>query len=118
MYLLPVFTCYLNQFFINFSASVINTRMGSLRNAYQKLHRKAPSGAAAMPKTNRQREVLRLCWFLREHIKTGDSTTNYKSKLNKLVIMEYVSSFVRISCVRLIVSLNINVYIVLVRATA
>ena len=45
---------------------------------YQKLHREAKSGSEPVGRTSRQREIIRLCGFLRQHIKTSASLTSYK----------------------------------------
>ena len=47
---------------------------------YQKIIKTAPSGAAAVGKTKRQREVCRLLGFLKNHVKTNDTLTTYKGK--------------------------------------
>ena len=52
--------------------------MQSLRNAYQTMHREAKSGSSPKGRTPRQKEIKRLLWFLRQHVKTGDSITSYK----------------------------------------
>ena len=52
--------------------------MGSLRNAFQTMHKEAPSGSEPIGRTKRQKEILRLVFFLRKHIKTTTSITSYK----------------------------------------
>ena len=52
--------------------------MNSIRNAYQKMWKSAPSGSSPKAKTARMKEILRLVPFLLKHIKTCDSTTTYK----------------------------------------
>ena len=54
--------------------------MNSIRNLFQRLHRQAKSGAEPEGKTVRQKEVLRLAYFLRRHISTSQQLTCYKSK--------------------------------------
>ena len=54
--------------------------MRTIRNAYQKLVRAQPSGSAAVGKTDRQREIIRLAGFLREHVKTVATVTSYKGR--------------------------------------
>ena len=54
--------------------------MGSIRNAFQKLHKEAPSGSEPVGKTSRQREILRLAYFLRQHVKTGETLTSYRGR--------------------------------------
>ena len=49
-----------------------------MRNLYQRLHRQCKSGSEPEGRTERQREVLRLLFFLRLHIKTSTSLTSYK----------------------------------------
>ena len=52
--------------------------MESLRTVYQRLHREAASGSAPEDLTKRQKEVLRLVSFLRNHIRTQPSVNSYK----------------------------------------
>ena len=66
---------YPNIFF--FSAAIIYTRMQSIRNAFQKMHREAKSGSEPEGSTDRQREILRLAGFLRAHIKVHKSINSY-----------------------------------------
>ena len=54
--------------------------MTSLRSMYQKMTKAAPSGSEAVGKTKRQREVCRLVGFLRRHVKSNDTYTNYRGK--------------------------------------
>ena len=74
----------LNYFIVNIvpffllAVDEIENRMSSLRNLYQRLHRKVASGAEPEGRTERQKEVLRLLWFLRNHIKTSASLNSYK----------------------------------------
>ena len=63
---------------ILFSAKVITTRMSSLRNHFQRMHRVAKSGSEPQGSTDRQREILRLVHFLRRHIKTSATLTTYR----------------------------------------
>ena len=49
-----------------------------MRNMYQRMHRQCKSGSEPIGRTDRQTEVLRLLYFLRQHIKTSPSLTSYK----------------------------------------
>ena len=60
------------------AVQVIDTRMQSIRNQYQRMYRVCKSGSSPIPKTDRQREIKKLLWFLRQHIKTAKSVTSYK----------------------------------------
>ena len=54
--------------------------MRTIRNAYQKLVKAQPSGSEAVGKTDRQREIIRLASFLRDHVKTVATITSYKGR--------------------------------------